>query len=100
QKSGSKAKGAFDGVNSGIEAAGISLDGTAGKYTNLGNTASVAMQKAAQGVRNNASDITAMGGAITTVGAGWAAFNTTMAATGIAYNTLQQVASKSMQTMM
>ena len=100
QGAGTKAEQAFAGVADGIDAAGISLDGVAGKYTDLGNTASVAVQKATQGIRDHSQEITQAGATITTIGAGWAALNTTMMATGIQYNTLQQVASKSMQTMM
>lgn len=100
QQSGTKAEQAFAGVANGIDAAGISIDGAKGKYTDLGNRASVAMQKATQGVRAHEQEIKSVGGAITTVGAGWAALNTTMMATGIQYNTMQQVAAKSMQTMM
>lgn len=97
---GRHAKSAFEGIGNGIQAANISLDGAAGKYTNLGNRASVALQKAAQGVRNHERELNQVGGAITTIGAGWTALNTTMAYTGIEYNTLQQVATKSMETMM
>lgn len=100
QQSGTKAEQAFAGVANGIDAAGISIDGAKGKYTELGNTAGVAMQKAAQGIRSHSQEIQTMGATVTTIGAGWAALNTTMMATGIQYNTLQQVASKSMQTMM
>lgn len=99
QSSGSQAEQAWSGVSGGIEAAGIAIDGTAGKYTDLGNSASVAMQQAAQGIRNHAQDMQQMGGTLTVIGGAITAVGVAAANTGIQYNDLQQRSSAALEVM-
>lgn len=95
---GKHAQSAFENIADGVNAANISLDGAKGKYVDLGNTASVSMQKAAQGIRNNAQEMQQLGGAMAVVGGGLTAISVGAATVGIQYNSLRQTATKSLES--